>query len=275
MKEGFRAVHVDGSAVTDVPRLPKGLSGEVVWAPLRINHYVIKSWDEFYYRKRARGRATGATKQRDEAFFKVHDRNEVADPMPDWLLAAAEEESRRIEARSAERRGPKPGGSRAASPPEGADRRPARPVPGPRRDRVRSRSSASSALIRGWALTPAKAAVEASRSRSTGARPRSPAWSRSRRSDVLLRFPDASAECGFNLRIAPWRRKRAKASRRGPAAAHGDRPLRRGEVLRAAAAAAAAWRVPRPVRSSRPRRRRSPRRGSRTSRACRPRRSRG
>ena len=106
---------------------------------------MIKSWDEFYYRKRARGRATGATKQRDEAFFKVHDRNEVVDPMPAWLVAAAEEESRRIEARL--RAGPSSGArSPSARSPPGRRSSPA--CSGRRRDQGRGQ------VRRGPSATP-------------------------------------------------------------------------------------------------------------------------
>jgi hypothetical protein len=98
LKRGFRAVHVDGTEVRDVPGKPKGLSQHVVWSPLRINHYVIKSWEEFYFRKRARGRATRSDQLRTEAFFRSHDLNDVLDPMPTWLAAAAEAERQRLEA---------------------------------------------------------------------------------------------------------------------------------------------------------------------------------
>jgi hypothetical protein len=96
LREGFRTIHPDGSGVTDVPG-PKGLSTRILWNPVRINHYVVKSWDEFYHRKRARGRATRPGLLRDEAFFASHDRNEVVDPMPAWLVVASADECRRIE----------------------------------------------------------------------------------------------------------------------------------------------------------------------------------
>ena len=65
------------------------------WTPLRLNHYVVKSREEFLRRKRPRGRATTAG-MRDPAFFAAHDRNLVADPAPDWLVEATRAEKRRL-----------------------------------------------------------------------------------------------------------------------------------------------------------------------------------
>ena len=90
----------------------------MLWHPLRVNHYVIKSWEEFETRKRPRGRATRPGLYRDAAFFELHDCNEIADPMPDWLLAAAAAEAARLRARLAALP------ARAAEPAE-----PARPGP--------------------------------------------------------------------------------------------------------------------------------------------------
>jgi glycosyl transferase family 2 len=95
LKEGFRVIHPDGSPVADVPGRT-GLSTRILWDPIRVNHYVIKSWEEFHHRKRARGRATTDTR-RGERFFAGHDLNDVADPMPRWLTTATAAESRRIE----------------------------------------------------------------------------------------------------------------------------------------------------------------------------------
>lgn len=72
----------------------EGLSETVVWDGLRIQHYVIKSWTEFWKKKVSRGRAAGASQQRNGNFFRAHDRNEVYDPLPpelhDRLLAEVE-----------------------------------------------------------------------------------------------------------------------------------------------------------------------------------------
>jgi hypothetical protein len=69
LKPGFRIVHADGSRMAPER---EGVSRRCLWAPLRVNHYVVKSRQEFLERKRARGRAM-RNEQRDEAFFERHD----------------------------------------------------------------------------------------------------------------------------------------------------------------------------------------------------------
>jgi hypothetical protein len=96
LKPAFITVHTNGMPVVDHER-GLGLSREVVWDRLRLNHYVVKSWNEFVHRKRLRGRATVAGEQRPESFFTSHDRNEVSDPMPEWLLAATKAELKKLE----------------------------------------------------------------------------------------------------------------------------------------------------------------------------------
>jgi hypothetical protein len=92
---GTYAVHADGRPVRTVPGDPPGVAETAVWTPLRLNHYVVKSREEFLRRKQPRGRAT-TTGKRDPAFFAAHDRNLVADPMPDWLVEATRGEKRRL-----------------------------------------------------------------------------------------------------------------------------------------------------------------------------------
>ena len=93
----YRTVHCDGRPVRAHPRGIPGLSAEVVWAPLRLNHYVVKSREEFMTRKLPRGRAT-TVGRRDPGFFEAHDRNEVADPVPPALAYAARREEDRLAA---------------------------------------------------------------------------------------------------------------------------------------------------------------------------------
>lgn len=204
LKPGFRSVHADGAEVTDVPNSSKGLSTRIVWDPIRINHYVIKSWDEFYYRKRARGRAMRSDQLRDETFFNVHDRNEVVDPMPTWLVSATEEECRRIEALL------RKSGTAAAEPP-GSSFAALRSQlatflgPSPRaHGAVESvEILGDTALIRGWALTPRKEAAEGF-AVAVAERPvQIASLLKTRRGDLIERFPGASSDCGFNLKI-PW-----------------------------------------------------------------------
>jgi hypothetical protein len=201
LRAGARTIHVDGSDVADAPGLPKGLSARTLWEPLRINHYIVKSWEEFHHRKVARGRATRTDKLRDESFFKGHDRNEVVDPMPPWLTAATKDEQRRIqtllrsEAKGENRAAPSAWkswlGGLLPQAPQGA------------RGVVEAiEIGGDSAVIRGWALTPDRQAA-AGFAVAVEERP-VPVASlvKTQRSDVIARFPGASADCGFNLKIA-------------------------------------------------------------------------
>ena len=95
LRPGAEAVHADGRPVRALPGDAPGISADRVWAPLRLNHYVVKSREEFLRRKQPRGRAAIAGK-RDPGFFAVHDRNLVVDPAPDWLVAATKAEKRRL-----------------------------------------------------------------------------------------------------------------------------------------------------------------------------------
>ena len=88
-------MHADGRPVRPILGEPPGVSEAVVHAPLRLNHYVVKSREEFFHRKLPRGRATRA-ERREPTFFADHDRNAVADPVPAWLVEATRAEKRRL-----------------------------------------------------------------------------------------------------------------------------------------------------------------------------------
>ena len=66
----FRAVHGDGRDLSP-PLGIDGLSREVVWAPLRINHYVVKSREEFMTRKLPRGPGHHRPAMRAPGFFEA------------------------------------------------------------------------------------------------------------------------------------------------------------------------------------------------------------
>lgn len=89
---GYRYVHADGSELVEHPRRGPGLSAKTVWTPLRINHYVVKSREEFFRRKQPRGRAAQFGGRRPDAFFEQHDRNDQYDPLPESLVRRVEEE---------------------------------------------------------------------------------------------------------------------------------------------------------------------------------------
>jgi hypothetical protein len=80
----------------DMDRL--GIAKNVVWNAVRLDHYIIKSWDE-YQDKIRRGSGDNATNQYAENTFRGFDRNEVHDPADIGLIARTRAEMRRIERR--------------------------------------------------------------------------------------------------------------------------------------------------------------------------------
>jgi len=86
LKDGFSYVTADGEPLRLMAQRGAGLSASVVWTNARINHYVVKSRQEFFEKKAARGRAALPGPKRGEPFFIGHDRNDVHEPFPDHLL---------------------------------------------------------------------------------------------------------------------------------------------------------------------------------------------
>ncbi len=66
------------------PKHGHGVSAEVVWNGVRVNHYAVKSLEEFLLGKHLRGSAATANRVKHKAYFKAHDRNDET-----CLLAAA------------------------------------------------------------------------------------------------------------------------------------------------------------------------------------------
>ncbi|MCF3098649.1 glycosyltransferase [Aeromonas australiensis] len=84
-------VYPNGKAMAFDRKHPEGMSEQVCWEGLRVNHYVIKSYEEFKTRKQPRGRATTSS-QRLDKFFKQHDLNdERCDWLEPWLPSLNEE----------------------------------------------------------------------------------------------------------------------------------------------------------------------------------------
>ncbi|WP_429186007.1 glycosyltransferase family 2 protein [Aeromonas veronii] len=65
-----------------------GISENIDWSVIRLNHYVIKSRSEFLNKKAARGRATTLQEGlgRNIQFFNHHDLNDVEQHIPYWFL---------------------------------------------------------------------------------------------------------------------------------------------------------------------------------------------
>ncbi|MBT1445356.1 glycosyltransferase [Shewanella sp. JM162201] len=84
-------VYADGTEMVFDAKHPEGMSARVSWDRLRVNHYVIKSYEEFKNRKQPRGRATTNVQRLDE-FFSQHDLNdEACDWLKPWLPALSKE----------------------------------------------------------------------------------------------------------------------------------------------------------------------------------------
>lgn len=192
---GWRCVHADGRDLVPHARHGLGLSAEVVWDGLRLNHYIVKSHEEFRTRKARNGSAATPGRVKGADYFEAHDRNDRGEPLPGWLLQAtrAGVEALCEALRSAGHRPPEP--VRAA--PEYAA--PFRGVQGhvDRIERIDGQLS-----IRGWAMHESGAAVDAllvrigEREWPIAEVPRCP------RPDLNQHFPMAREHCGFRLLLS-------------------------------------------------------------------------
>lgn len=79
-----RYIDTLGNDLVSHPKHGNGVSEEVVWNGVRVNHYVVKSLEEFLLGKHLRGSAATAKRVKHKAYFKAHDRNDET-----CLLAAA------------------------------------------------------------------------------------------------------------------------------------------------------------------------------------------
>lgn len=79
-----RYIDALGNDLVAHPKHGNGVSAEVVWNGVRVNHYAVKSLEEFLLGKHLRGSAATANRVKHKAYFKAHDRNDET-----CLLAAA------------------------------------------------------------------------------------------------------------------------------------------------------------------------------------------
>jgi hypothetical protein len=79
-----RYIDTLGNDLVSHPKHGNGVSEEVIWNGVRVNHYVVKSLEEFLLGKHLRGSAATAKRVKHKAYFKAHDRNDET-----CLLAAA------------------------------------------------------------------------------------------------------------------------------------------------------------------------------------------
>ncbi len=79
-----RYIDVQGNDLVLHPKHGNGVSVEVIWNGMRVNHYAVKSLEEFLLGKHLRGSAATVNRVKHKAYFKAHDRNDET-----CLLAAA------------------------------------------------------------------------------------------------------------------------------------------------------------------------------------------
>lgn len=86
LPDGLKFVHTNLELVKDHHKHGIKVSNDVVWDAFRLNHYNIRSSDEFFERKATRGLADSNRIRDNEKFFHERDRNEVQDPISAQLL---------------------------------------------------------------------------------------------------------------------------------------------------------------------------------------------
>lgn len=94
LKSGYHYVGADGKSLVHDVKGIKGLSEHVCWENLKINHYIVKSYDEFLFKKN-RGRATvngNAGLNRNLSFFNGHDKNDEQEKVDYDLITKTKSE---------------------------------------------------------------------------------------------------------------------------------------------------------------------------------------
>lgn len=80
------------------PKHGGGLSAEAVWAGARVNHYAVKSLEEFVLGKSRRGSASKQGRVKHKAYFMGHDRNDESCLLAKAFAPKVREEMARLEA---------------------------------------------------------------------------------------------------------------------------------------------------------------------------------
>ena len=96
LRDGWEYVHADGTRLEHHPERGRGLSRTICWERLRLNHYVVKSRQEFDRRKSPKGSATRLDRNKGDGYFQHHDRNEVLEAVDPAHLDAVRKETARI-----------------------------------------------------------------------------------------------------------------------------------------------------------------------------------
>jgi hypothetical protein len=191
----WRVIHANGAPVVPHTRHPVGVSSEVVWEILRLNHYAVKSRQEFEERKRPKGRVSHPG-ERHDTYFTNHDRNDDPSPVPEWLGSSLSAEVARMEAELI---------SAGHAPPERPTTAPvlalARPFEGVRGYLDEVRLEEGQLVLRGWALEGGVAPPERLAVELKEARFESRSFRRYARPDLKRKYPTCTLECGYEWRI--------------------------------------------------------------------------
>ncbi|AYY60794.1 glycosyltransferase family 2 protein [Burkholderia multivorans] len=92
-----RFVDPTGNDVVYHEKHGHGLSRNVVWEGARINHYAVKSLEEFLVGKSRKGSASRAARVKHAAYFNRHDKNDVVSEVSESLRAKVLYEIKKIE----------------------------------------------------------------------------------------------------------------------------------------------------------------------------------
>jgi hypothetical protein len=185
-------MHANGAPVLPNARKGSGLSAEVVWDVLRLNHYAVKSRQEYDEHKQPKGRVSHPG-GRNEKYFTSHDHNDALAPVPEWLRSSLAAEVARLEAELLSAGHPPPVRPTAAVVL-------ARPFEGVRGCVDRVWLEEGHLVLRGWVLDggapPQRLALELGEARFE-----SRSFRRYARPDLKRRYPTCILECGYEWRI--------------------------------------------------------------------------
>jgi glycosyltransferase involved in cell wall biosynthesis len=92
-----RYVNTRGHDVVLHPKHGAGLSAEVVWADARVNHYAVKSVEEFVLGKSRKGSASLAGRVKHKTYFDLHDRNDESCELAKAFLPRVRQELARLQ----------------------------------------------------------------------------------------------------------------------------------------------------------------------------------
>lgn len=92
-----RYIDAQGKDLVLHPKHGYGVSNEVLWEGVRVNHYAVKSLEEFLLGKHLRGSAATANRVKHKAYFKAHDRNDETCLLAASLAPQVKEEIARLQ----------------------------------------------------------------------------------------------------------------------------------------------------------------------------------